>query len=104
MFVAVVCELADDDHKRDVYELLRQYGFKNVYRDLFESVTIKESILPRLKRDIDRRTDSYDRVRIYQYPLEDTLVITSLDGKRWRRTVLHHEEHSNEIQRESEDA
>ena len=88
MFVAVVCELGSDDNREELHALLRQYGFEQVYRDLYESMTIKENVLPRLKRDLDRRTDSYDRIRIYQYPLEGTLIITSLHNKRWRKTVL----------------
>ena len=88
MFVAVVCELGGDDNRQEIHELLRQYGFEQVYRDLYESMTIKENFLPRLKRDLDRRTDSYDRIRIYQYPLEGTLIITALRNKRWRKTIL----------------
>lgn len=88
VFVAVVCELGSEDRQKDVHALLRQYGFEQVYRDLYESVTMKESLLPRLKRDLDRHTDSYDRMRLYQYPLEGTLIITTLHNKKWRRTVL----------------
>ena len=47
-----------------------------------------EKELARLKRDIDRRTDAYDSVRIYQYPLDDVLVITTLRDKRWRRVIV----------------
>ena len=89
MFVAVVCELGGEDTRQDVHALLRQYGFTQVYGALYESVSIKETLLPRLKRDLDRHTDSYDRIRMYQYPLEDTLIITTLQNKRWRKTILH---------------
>lgn len=88
MFVSIVCEISNDDHKISVKNLLVEYGFKQVFEILFESTTIKEKELARLKRDIDRRTDSYDSVRIYQYPLEDALVITTLRDKRWRRVVV----------------
>ena len=85
MFVSVICEISNDDHKIAVKNLLTEYGFKQVFEILYESVTIKEKELARLKRDIDRRTDAYDSVRIYQYPLDETLVITALREKRWRR-------------------
>ncbi len=88
MFVAVVCDIASDDHKNEVYELLGLYGFKNVIKDVFESTKIQEKTLLRLKRDIDRATDFYDKVRFYQYPFEDTLSITNLSKKKWRRTIL----------------
>ena len=38
--------------------------------------------------DLDRATDSYDRVRFYQYPFDDTLVITDLETKKWRRKKI----------------
>lgn len=85
MFVSVICEISNDDHKIAVKNLLTEYGFKQVFEILYESATIKEKELARLKRDIDRRTDAYDSVRIYQYPLDETLVITALREKRWRR-------------------
>ena len=96
MFVAVVCELGSDDNRGEVHALLRQYGFEPVYAELFESVTIKESLLPRLKRDLDRVTDSYDRMRIYQYPLEGTLVITTLRNKKWRKSILRQDVETGE--------
>lgn len=88
MFVSIICEISNDDHKIAVKHLLSEYGFKQIFENLYESMTIKEKELARLKRDIDRRTDSYDSVRIYQYPLEDGLVITTLRDKRWRRIVV----------------
>lgn len=88
MFVSIICEISNDDHKISVKHLLSEYGFKQIFEILYESTTIKEKELARLKRDIDRRTDSYDSVRIYQYPIENTLVITTLRDKRWRRVVV----------------
>ena len=88
MFVSIICEISNDDHMLAIKHLLIEYGFKQVFELLYESVTIKEKELTRLKRDIDRRTDSYDSVRMYQYPLDDVLVITTLRDKRWRRVVV----------------
>ncbi len=88
MFVAVSCELANKDHRDAVYHLFRQYGFKQIMTDVFESASVSEKILSRLKRDIDRVTDSYDSLRFYQYPLEDTLVITSYKEKKWRKLTI----------------
>lgn len=88
MFVSIFCEISNDDHKIAVKNLLFEYGFKQIFEVLFESATIKEKELARLKRDIDRRTDSYDSVRMFQYPIDDVLVITTLRDKRWRRVVV----------------
>ena len=89
MFVSIVCEFSGEDHQKAVNELLTQYGFRKVMKDCYESVTIKENALTRLKRDIDRRTDYYDKIRFFQYPLEETLIITFLSNKKWRKTIVN---------------
>lgn len=85
MFVSVYCDFANDDHEKNISELLLQYGFKKVMPRFFESTTIDSTTLVRLKKDLDRQTDAYDVIRIYQYPLENTLVITSLKDKKWKK-------------------
>jgi CRISPR-associated protein Cas2 len=88
MFVAVSFDPSGDDMKRGMESLLREYGFEQRHDGLWESVKLKERYLARLKRDIDRVTDSYDNVRLYQYPIDGVLVITGLQNKRWRRIVV----------------
>ena len=88
MFVAVTCEFASEDHRRAAVELLAQYGFSKVQRDAFESVSISEVSLGRLKHELDRVTDSDDSLRMYQYPVDDTLAITVLREKKWRRLIV----------------
>jgi CRISPR-associated protein Cas2 len=88
MFVAVACEFANDDHRKSGYDLLTQYGLKKVLKDAFESTTLSETALNRLKKDLDRIADSYDSVRLYQYPVEGTLAITVLKEKKWRRLIV----------------
>ena len=85
MFVSVYCDFANDDHEKTITEMLLQYRFKKVMPRFFESTTIDSTSLLRLKKDLDRQTDSYDVIRIYQYPLENTLVITSLKQKKWKK-------------------
>ena len=68
-----------------MYGLLAQYGYRHVLKNLFESAAVDAQDLARLKRDIDKSTDSYDKVRFYQYPMEQTLVISSLEEKKWRK-------------------
>ena len=88
MFVAVACEFASDDHRKAGHGLLAQYGFRKVLKDAFESTTLSEAALNRLKMDLDRITDSYDSIRLYQYPVEGTLAITVLKEKKWRRLIV----------------
>ena len=88
MFIAVVCDFSNDDHKKIVQDLLLQYGFRQVIKNLFEATTLNEIQLARLKKDIDRETDSYDSIRIYQFPVENTLVISEMENKKWRKLKI----------------
>ena len=88
MFVAVAYDLGSEDHQGRVHASLVEYGFKKVHEGLYESLTINDNGLLRLKRELDRLTDSYDSLRFYQYPMENTLVISELKEKKWRKTVV----------------
>lgn len=88
MFVSIVLDLGNEDSEKAVQSLLFRYGFKQVQGNTFESTTIADKYLSRLKLDLDRATDFYDTVRFYQYPVDETLVITTLSEKRWRRLVV----------------
>jgi len=88
MFVSVVCDLGNEDSMKVVTNLLLRYSFRQMQRNVFESASITERNLSRLKRDIDRATDYYDTVRFYQFPVDECLSITSLSEKRWKRTVV----------------
>jgi len=88
MFVAVACDFASDDHRKTGQDLLGQYGFHKVLKDAFESTALSQTALGRLKRDLDRITDSYDSIRLYQYPVEGTLAISVLKEKKWRRLIV----------------
>ena len=88
MFVAVACDLGNADRLASVGNLLLQYGFRKLQQNLYESAVISEKGLLRLKKELDGLTDSYDSLRFYQYPLEDTLVVSSLKEKKWRKLVL----------------
>ncbi len=88
MFVSVTYDLSGEDSVNKIKEILVFYGFKEVLAGVFESEKIMENTLKRLKRDIDRITDHFDRVRFYQYPYEDKMIITMLEKKRWKRIIL----------------
>ena len=88
MFVSVVLDLGNEDSQKAVTGLLFRYGFSQLQQNVFECTRLSEKHLARLKLDLDRATDFYDAIRFYQYPVDDTLVITSLTEKRWRRVVV----------------
>lgn len=88
MFVSIVCDLGGEDSRAAVYGLLPQYGFEKVQRACFESARIGEKQLVALKRDIDKITDYYDSIRIYQYPVDGRMAISTLKENKWRRIVV----------------
>jgi len=88
MFVSVTYELSNDDAIKNVRDILIFYRFKEVLKNVFESESVQENTLKRLKRDIDRVTDHFDRVRFYQYPMEDEFVISLLEKKKWKKMLL----------------
>ena len=87
MFVSIALDPASKERAKELSELLAMYGFQKVQRSLWESAAVSEATLARLKRDIDKCTDGFDKLRFFQFPLEGTLVLSSLRDKKWRRIV-----------------
>lgn len=88
MFVSVILDPGGVDSARTLSAVLNQYGFKKIQRACWENPVVSEKKLLTLKKDIDRVTDFYDVVRIYQYPVEGMLAITELSKKKWKRCTL----------------
>ena len=95
MFVAVVLDLGNEDSLKAVTGLLFRYGFRQMQKNVFESTAMDDKRLSRLKVDLDRATDFYDSIRFYQYPVDDTVAITALHEKRWRRVTIRESESTN---------
>ncbi|QQO08287.1 CRISPR-associated protein Cas2 [Breznakiella homolactica] len=87
MFVSIALDPGSEERARELSNLLAQYGFEKIQRGLWESAIVSPATLSRVKRDLDRATDAFDRIRIYQFPLEGTLVLSTLKDKKWRRLV-----------------
>jgi len=88
MFVSVMIDPGGEESAAHLSELLTFYGFERVQRACWESSTVSEKQLATLKREIDRLTDYYDVIRIYQYPVEGVLAISSLAEKKWRKLLI----------------
>ena len=88
MFVSVAMDAGSEDRARELADLLAQYGFQRVQRGLWESTMVSPGTLDRLKRDLDRATDGFDKLRFFQFPMEGALVLSSLWDKKWRRTAI----------------
>jgi CRISPR-associated protein Cas2 len=87
MFVSIALDPGSEGRAKELADLLAQYGFEKIQRGLWESAFISPETLNRLKKDLDRATDAFDRLRIFQYPVEGVLAITTLKEKKWRRMV-----------------
>jgi len=87
MFVSVAVDPGSEGREKELADLLGQYGFKKIQRFLWESATVSADTLNRLKRDLDKATDGFDKLRLFQFPMEGTLVLSSLRDKKWRRLV-----------------
>ncbi|HNQ97196.1 MAG: CRISPR-associated endonuclease Cas2 [Spirochaetales bacterium] len=88
MFVSVILDPGGEESARQLAEILATYGFEKAQRACWETATINEQTLVRLKQDIDRVTDYYDTVRLYQFPVEGLLAVTVLIKKKWKRIVV----------------
>ena len=84
MFVSVIIDPGGEETAAHLSELLTFYGFERMQRVCWESVTVNEKQLVTLKREIDY----YDVVRIYQYPVEGVLAISTLAKKKWRKLLI----------------
>ncbi|MDR0402006.1 MAG: CRISPR-associated protein Cas2 [Treponema sp.] len=87
MFVSIAVDPGSEGRAKELAELLIQYGFEKIQRGLWESAFVSPSTLVRLKRDLDRSTDAFDRLRLFQFPVDGTLVLSTLRDKKWRRLV-----------------
>lgn len=87
MFVSVALDPGSEERARELADLLTRYGLEKVQRGLWESAMMSAASLEKMKRDIDRATDAYDRVRIYQYPVDGVLVVSGMRENKWRRLV-----------------
>jgi len=87
MFVSIAVDAGSEGRAKELADLLAQYGFVRAQRGLWDCADVSPGMLARLKRDLDKATDAFDRLRFFQFPMEGTLVLSSLKEKKWRRAV-----------------
>ena len=87
MFVSIALDPGSEERAKELADLLAQSGFQKIQRGLWESAVVSQETLTRIKRDLDKATDGMDRLRFFQYPVDGTLVLSTLRGKKWRRMV-----------------
>ena len=89
MFISVIIEPGGLDSGKMMVDILSRYGFQKIQRSCWESLKLNETELSALKKDLDRVTDYYDRIRIYQFPLNGLFVITEMKQKKWRKCCFN---------------
>ena len=89
MFVSVVIDPGSIDSAQSLVNLLIHSGFEKRLKSCWENIHITEKDLGILKKNIDSMTDYYDKVRIYQFPLEGMFVITELNNKKWKKCKIN---------------
>lgn len=92
MFVSIAVDPGSEGRAKELADLLVQYGFEKIQRGLWESAFVSPETLSRVKRDLDKATDGFDKIRLFQFPIEGTLVLTTLKDKQWRRMVARNTE------------
>lgn len=88
MFVSVILDPGSTESARSMVNILSQFGFRKVQRSLWENMNLNEVDLSAVKKDLDRVTDYYDTIRIYQFPIDGMFVITELKEKKWKRCQM----------------
>ena len=89
MFISVIIEPGGLDSGKMMVDILSRYGFQKIQRSCWESLKLNETELSALKKDLDRVTDYYDKIRIYQFPLNGLFVITEMKQKKWRKCCFN---------------
>ena len=88
MFLSIATDLASDDSKIKVDRLLNEYGIKKSQVNLYESFDFPLRKLGNLKKEISDCLDMYDKLRMYQYPLENSFKISYIEGRKWKRLSI----------------
>ncbi len=88
MFVSVVVEPGSIDSGEAIVSILSQTGFVKVQKACWENMRVNDSVLKKLKKDLDAVTDYYDKIRFYQFPIDGMFVITELKQKKWKKCQL----------------
>ncbi len=88
VFVSVCFEVVSPDTKLQIKQALIEYGFKKLHDTHYESFEFLPAQLGGLKKDLALMLDSDDKLRIYQYPLDNCLKISFIEERKWKRLSI----------------
>ncbi|HNZ28102.1 MAG TPA: hypothetical protein PK385_07445 [Spirochaetota bacterium] len=89
MFIGISADLASIDSIKRFEKVLLEYGVKKSQKNLYESYEFPTKRLGNLKKDITDNLDMDDKIRIYQYPLDNCFKISYLEDKKWKRLSIN---------------
>jgi CRISPR-associated protein Cas2 len=85
MFISLSIDLVSQDSANQFVSIMNEYGIKKILANLYESFDFPSNKLGNLKRDITNCLDSFDKLRMYQFPLENTFKISYVENRKWKR-------------------
>lgn len=88
MFISICVDLASEESKIALAKVFKEYGIKKMQNNLYESSVFPTKTLGNLKKDILDGVDMDDKVRMYQFPLEDCFKISYLEDRKWKRLSI----------------
>ena len=92
MFVSIVIDPVSDDSKNKISKVIKEYGFKKVQENLYESFDFQTKKLGNIKKDLSDCIDMDDKLRIYQFPLEKSFKISYVEERKWKRLSITEDE------------
>lgn len=88
MFISVAIDAASSDSKNSVIKVCKEYGIEKIQENLLESFNFPSKKLGNFKRDISVAVDMDDKLRIYQYPIENSFSISYIVDKKWKKLTI----------------
>jgi CRISPR-associated endonuclease Cas2 len=88
MFLSISTDFVTDDSQIKVDKLLKEYGIKKIQHSLYESFEFPLTRLGNLKKELGDCLDMDDKLRMYQYPLENTFKISYIENRKWKRLSI----------------
>lgn len=88
MFIAICIDLASSESQRELIKLINEYGIEKKQINLYESYNFPAKKLGTFKRDVLQSLDMDDRIRLYQYPLDEAFKISYIENRKWKRLSI----------------
>jgi len=88
MFIAINIDMASTESEKELIKIFNEYGIIKRQNNLYESFEFLPNKLGNLKRDITKHIDMDDKLRLYQYPLENSFKISFIENGKWKRLSI----------------